>query len=190
MRCSKMLLALVVLAIAVGAGAGTAGAADPVVIVPAATPGWTYSGVYLRAGDVVTITATGCGNYGEGCVGPDGWCAPWVGCSAPSYFFGPGLIPFSLVGAVEKPDGSLYPPFLVGSGPTVVTTPGWLLLVFNDQVGQQANNSGAYTATIQWRPTKPELCKQGTWSWYGVFKNQGDCVSYVATHGTNQPSNG
>jgi hypothetical protein len=31
-------------------------------------------------------------------------------------------------------------------------------------------------------------CKRGNWQRYGVFKNQGDCVSYVATAGRNQPS--
>jgi hypothetical protein len=32
--------------------------------------------------------------------------------------------------------------------------------------------------------TKPE-CKNGGWKTYGVFKNQGDCVSFVATGGKN-----
>src|SRR5690606_2733943 len=34
-------------------------------------------------------------------------------------------------------------------------------------------------------PTNKDECKQGGWSAYGVFKNQGDCVSYVATNGRN-----
>jgi hypothetical protein len=37
-------------------------------------------------------------------------------------------------------------------------------------------------------PTSKEQCKNGGWRSYGVFKNQGDCVSYVATKGKNQPS--
>ena len=40
-------------------------------------------------------------------------------------------------------------------------------------------------------PTLPETkddCKDGGWQNYeGVFKNQGDCVSFVATEGKNQP---
>ena len=37
-------------------------------------------------------------------------------------------------------------------------------------------------------PTSTGQCKNGGWQQYGVFKNQGDCVSYVATHGKNRPS--
>lgn len=34
----------------------------------------------------------------------------------------------------------------------------------------------------------PLQCKDGGWQSYGIFKNQGDCVSYVATGGKNQPA--
>lgn len=37
-------------------------------------------------------------------------------------------------------------------------------------------------------PTSGQDCKQGGWATYGVFKNQGDCVSYVATGGKNPPA--
>jgi hypothetical protein len=37
-------------------------------------------------------------------------------------------------------------------------------------------------------PTTKDQCKNGGWRSYGVFKNQGDCVSFVATGGRNQPS--
>jgi hypothetical protein len=30
-------------------------------------------------------------------------------------------------------------------------------------------------------------CKNGGWRAFGIFRNQGDCVSYVATHGKNEP---
>ena len=30
-------------------------------------------------------------------------------------------------------------------------------------------------------------CKKGAWEDWGVFENQGDCVSYVETHGKNEP---
>ena len=36
-------------------------------------------------------------------------------------------------------------------------------------------------------PTSPDQCKNGGWQTYGIFKNQGDCVSYVATGGKNPP---
>lgn len=36
-------------------------------------------------------------------------------------------------------------------------------------------------------PTSKDQCKDGGWQTFGVFKNQGDCVSFVATHGKNPP---
>jgi hypothetical protein len=36
-------------------------------------------------------------------------------------------------------------------------------------------------------PTSKEQCKNGGWRNFGVFKNQGDCVSFVATGGKNPP---
>ncbi len=37
-------------------------------------------------------------------------------------------------------------------------------------------------------PTSKDQCKNGGWRTYGVFKNQGDCVSFVATGGKNPPA--
>jgi hypothetical protein len=38
-------------------------------------------------------------------------------------------------------------------------------------------------------PTSAEQCKNGGWATFATlsFKNQGDCVSYVQTHGKNEP---
>jgi hypothetical protein len=38
-------------------------------------------------------------------------------------------------------------------------------------------------------PTTKDQCNDGGWTTYGVFKNQGDCVSFVATGGKNPPRN-
>jgi hypothetical protein len=38
-------------------------------------------------------------------------------------------------------------------------------------------------------PTWKDECKNGGWRSYGVFKNQGDCDSFVATGGKNPPAN-
>jgi hypothetical protein len=38
-------------------------------------------------------------------------------------------------------------------------------------------------------PTSLDQCKSGGWRQYGVFKNQGDCVSFVVTGGKNPPGN-
>ena len=38
-------------------------------------------------------------------------------------------------------------------------------------------------------PTSKDQCKNGGWQSFGtLFKNQGDCVSFVATGGKNQPT--
>ena len=37
-------------------------------------------------------------------------------------------------------------------------------------------------------PTSKDECKKGGWQSFGVFKNQGDCVSFVATGGKNSPA--
>jgi hypothetical protein len=39
-------------------------------------------------------------------------------------------------------------------------------------------------------PTTKAQCKNDGWESYDVFKNQGDCVSFVATDGTNPPAGG
>jgi hypothetical protein len=36
-------------------------------------------------------------------------------------------------------------------------------------------------------PTSTAQCKNGGWRSFGVFKNQGDCISFVATRGKNPP---
>jgi len=37
-------------------------------------------------------------------------------------------------------------------------------------------------------PTTKDQCFDGGWQTFKVFKNQGDCVSFVATKGKNPPS--
>jgi hypothetical protein len=51
-----------------------------------------------------------------------------------------------------------------------------------------ANHTGSSESTqvtVTSLPTSKDQCKEGSWQVYGVFKNQGDCVSYVATGGKN-----
>jgi hypothetical protein len=38
-------------------------------------------------------------------------------------------------------------------------------------------------------PTIKSQCRNGNWRTFGVFKNQGDCFSFVATKGKNPPTN-
>jgi hypothetical protein len=37
-------------------------------------------------------------------------------------------------------------------------------------------------------PNNKDQCKKGGWRTFGIFKNQGDCVSFVATGGQNPPA--
>ncbi|MCW2732469.1 MAG: hypothetical protein JWR13_3285 [Mycobacterium sp.] len=50
--------------------------------------------------------------------------------------------------------------------------------------------SGAQPGSLACGPTDGEQCKKGGWQAFGVFENQGDCVSYVATKGKNPPAGG
>ena len=58
----------------------------------------------------------------------------------------------------------------------------------------QTTNAGlgdAFVAKFEFvvpLPTSTDQCKNGGWKTFGVFKNQGDCVSFVATKGKNPPS--
>ncbi len=111
------------------------------VTVPANQP-WTDTGIFLHAGDVVTISATGTASMGAGwppmppagrppdCGGRQGFPAPQVPC-------------WSLIGRLGE-DG---PVFYVGSGTTFgVPKDGELFLGVNDD--QIGDNSGSWTATV------------------------------------------
>jgi hypothetical protein len=52
--------------------------------------------------------------------------------------------------------------------------------------GPPAGGVQALTATCA--PATRAECKDGGWRSFGVFRNQGDCVSYVATGGRNGPA--
>jgi hypothetical protein len=48
---------------------------------------------------------------------------------------------------------------------------------------------GGDITTFSRLPTSKDQCKNGGWKNSGVFKNHGDCVSFVATGGKNPPAN-
>jgi len=57
--------------------------------------------------------------------------------------------------------------------------------------GWWGDNSGSLTVDVyrvNAYPTSDTQCKNNGWKAYGVFKNQGDCVSFVATGATNLPA--
>ena len=65
------------------------------------------------------------------------------------------------------------------------TTIGFAETGTSDQLGMFLDN----VSFEQLSPTNKDQCKKGGWESYGVFKNQGDCVSFVATGGKNPPAN-
>jgi hypothetical protein len=68
----------------------------------------------------------------------------------------------------------------VGSYTVLVTSPG-------DDSAYPASTLAPFSIT---GPTSKDQCKNGGWRVFGIFKNQGDCVSYVATGGKNPPAGG
>lgn len=59
----------------------------------------------------------------------------------------------------------------------------------DDSDGCPAQAGGAQNGCPM--PTDKDQCKKNGWKNYGTtFRNQGDCVSFVATKGKNQPSGG
>ncbi len=57
--------------------------------------------------------------------------------------------------------------------------------------GYLIDNVSLASGSINSAPTSKDQCMNNGWRSFGsAFKNQGDCVSYVATKGKNQPSGG
>jgi hypothetical protein len=97
----------------------------------------------------------------------------------------------SPVGGTVPTSGSFRPsqPLSTFDGEDPVGT--WTLTI-GDLFGADAhcfyNVDIAVTADSPTTPTTNGQCKKGGWRDFKVFKNQGDCVSFVATGGKNPPS--
>jgi hypothetical protein len=79
------------------------------------------------------------------------------------------------------------PLFLAGTNELTLQLHNW---GFPGQPQYGPNPTGLdFVATITFTalPTTTAECKDDGWMSFGVFKNQGDCVSFVATEGKNQP---
>jgi hypothetical protein len=75
--------------------------------------------------------------------------------------------------------------------PTVTLTGGGFCGGLGPNPGGNINTDGgfdlqlAYTGGIS---LDKQSCKSGGWEAFGIFKNQGDCVSFFATQGRNPPA--
>jgi hypothetical protein len=54
--------------------------------------------------------------------------------------------------------------------------------------GFSGEGRGVQELAVTCAPATKEECRDGRWRDFGVFRNQGDCVSYVATGGRNPPA--
>jgi hypothetical protein len=107
---------------------------------------------------------------------------PWVATNA---------VPFAsssttgLARSVFVPEPSLDGPAGLGGVTFSVDQPTTWQVVTNE-----GGHGVSYDSLLQPLrfPTSPDECKNGGWQGYGVFKNQGDCVSYLATQGGNPPA--
>jgi hypothetical protein len=98
---------------------------------------WTDSGFVLKAGESVTVTATGTAYSYLGLpVDPNG-----IGGGCPAFCGGPGLSTYSLIGRIGNGQ-----PFFVGNGPVVLRGEGELYFAFND--GLYDDNSGSFSVTL------------------------------------------
>jgi hypothetical protein len=61
----------------------------------------------------------------------------------------------------------------------------------DNQLFFEASVDNVAIQSVRLLPTSKDQCKKGGWRTFGsVFKNQGDCVSFVATKGRNAPGGG
>jgi hypothetical protein len=92
---------------------------------------------------------------------------------------GAGPIPTTYDATIHAPTGNYH-----DEGASIVGE------VFSDPTGTTLIEDFASTlaAPVPLLPTAKEQCKNGGWKAFGVFENQGDCVSFVETGGKNPPS--
>jgi hypothetical protein len=84
------------------------------------------------------------------------------------------------LGSTVNTSGSETHPYLSEDAKTLVFA--------SDRPGGVGNTDLHVITREQILPRTKDECKTGGWERFGIFKNQGDCVSYVATNGNNPPA--
>jgi len=158
---------------------------------PGAT-GFVASGIVLDPGDTAILTAVD-GNPqvyvfsapGGPHYGPNGQPGSTTCINPTSPCPAPNVASYALIAKVGS-----GPWVFVGTGPTTVSGVGEIFFALND--GKYFDNVGGFVVTSATLspPTNADQCKKGGWMlrvdrFGNAFKNQGDCVSYVATGGRN-----
>ena len=152
-------LTLVVVATMFVLAASSSAAAPPtdshVYTVGSLTVPGVDTGLVVKQGQPVTVTATGVFCPGTGfCSGPDGTS---LGNSMDTTYGGfvlPGAPAYGLVGRVGT-----GPWVHVGSGPTTLSGKGVLVFAVNDDLFP--DNTGGFTATVSSKSTGPQDCYPG-----------------------------
>jgi hypothetical protein len=101
-----------------------------------------------------------------------------------NYFFASALLEYHAV--IETETGTYTesgPAFFYLDGSTDEANPDYRTF------DQFIESHGTRLGPIPPLPTSTEQCKKGGWETFVIFKNQGDCVSFVATGGKNPPAN-
>jgi hypothetical protein len=149
---------------------------DPTVLlhVRLFPPGFPPAGVTAVVTGVVSASTLG-GDYGQ-----------------QIDFVNPPSIPFQLTHIdltlfeLETSPGQFY--FSARCGDPDQTWNVTVVNTYNDASTQSASSAQTCEVTAN-LPTDADQCKKGGWQQFNPpFKNQGDCVSFVATGGQNPPS--
>jgi hypothetical protein len=143
------LVATIVLVVA-AQGAAAVSATTSVYTVGVLTVPGVNTGLVVKKGHPVTVTATGtfCPNTGY-CVDPDGTAAVDTTLSSYGGFVLPGAPAYGLVGRVGT-----GPWVQVGTGPTKLSGKGVLVFAVNDDLFP--DNSGSFTVTVSYTGTGEE----------------------------------
>jgi hypothetical protein len=150
---------------------------DPVGGSPSGTATWNEFGFHFE-GTVSCLAVTG----NQAVIGID------VDTAASSL----GFQGFFLTAVDGGPPGSgldsfdAVPTSFTGLGDVVPTD---CSFAFSPFARDQVTSGDIVVVDAPPLPTSKDQCKNGGWQTYGVFKNQGDCVSFVATGGKNLAAN-
>ena len=155
-RGLALVVATIALVFAVSGNAAKPGTVSNVYTVGVQKVPGVDTGLLLKKGRSVTVTATGaaCPHDPSVCVGPDG--DPSVDTPASGGWLLPGAPAWGLVGRVG--DG---PWVQVGSGPTTLSGSGDLVFAMNDQLNAYGDNSGSFTVTVTTTSKAARTCWPG-----------------------------
>jgi len=145
-RFKGVALAVVAIALVAAAQAGAAGpTSSSVYTVGGLTVPGGSTGLVLRQGQTVTVTATGavCPFGDSYCPGPGGNAAIATSASSFGGYPLPGAPAWGLVGRVGS-----GPWVQVGQGPTSLSGPGVLAFAVNDDL--LSDNAGSFTVTVSY----------------------------------------